>query len=71
VLPYQVPFHSKMVGTHVLNSRLVARVLEHLFQEFHQLADPDVLRRLLSRILESGVFPPWVDLLLSGHHPAA
>jgi hypothetical protein len=55
----------------VLNSRLVARVLEHLFQEFHQLADPDVLRRLLSRILESGVFPPWVDLLLSGHHPAA
>jgi hypothetical protein len=30
VLPYRVPFHSEMVGTHLISWRVAAGIVEHL-----------------------------------------
>jgi hypothetical protein len=62
--PYQVPFYPDMVGAYLLVDRSAGGVLEHLFQELHQVLRDDLLVGFLSWILNSAVFPSQVNLFL-------
>jgi hypothetical protein len=70
MLPYRVPFHSEMVGAHLINWRVAAGIVEHLLQEFYHLADPDVIGCFPSQILKTTVLPCGVDQFLQGCYPA-
>jgi hypothetical protein len=62
--PYWVPFYPDMVGAHLLIGRPAGGVLEHLFQELHQVLRGDLLIGFSSRILKYVVFLTRVDLFL-------
>jgi hypothetical protein len=53
-----------MVGVHLLIGRPADGVLEHHFQELHQVLQGDLLIGFPSQILNSSLFPTWVDLFL-------
>jgi hypothetical protein len=56
-----------MVGARLLINQPAAGILEHLFQEFHEMIWLDLLGGFLSWILESVVLPPQVNLLLQSN----
>jgi hypothetical protein len=62
--PYWVPFYPDMVGAHLLIGLSASGVLEHLFQEHHQVLRDDLRIGLLSWILNSAIFPTRVNLFL-------
>jgi hypothetical protein len=55
-----------MVGAHLLGSRLVVTVLEHLLQEFHHLGSGEVVAHFLGWIFYIDVLPARVHLFLQG-----
>jgi hypothetical protein len=67
-VPYRVPFDPDMVGAHLFVSRSAAVVLEHFFQELHEVIWGNLFNGFSSWILGSVIFPPWVDLFLQGNN---
>jgi hypothetical protein len=65
--PYRIPYYSDMVGAHLFVSWPAVGVLEHLFQKLHEVIRGDLFSGFPSRILESAVLPPRVNLLLQGN----
>jgi hypothetical protein len=59
-----------MVGAHLLVSRPAGGVLNHLFQEFHQMLWSDLVASLPSWVLEPALLPAWVNLLFQREDPA-
>jgi hypothetical protein len=68
MLPCHAPFHLKMVGTHLLECRLTASILEHLFLKLYEVTDLNVVEGLSSRILDSAILPSRVNLFLERSH---
>jgi hypothetical protein len=53
-----------MVGAYLLISRPASGILEYFFQMFHQNLWSNLVTGILSWVLESAMFPTWVDLFL-------
>jgi hypothetical protein len=63
-VPYRVSFYPDMVGAHLLVSQPAGGVLEHFFQELHQMLLSNLLVGFLSGVFDSAVLPARVNLLL-------
>jgi hypothetical protein len=53
-----------MIEVHLLVSRPARCILEYFFQMFHQKLRSNLLTGFSSQVLESSIFPTWVNLFL-------